>query len=30
LIAAQQHWHKFCCSALPVELIRQNSLARSI
>jgi len=30
LIIAQQPWHKFCCNAPHVELIRQNLLARSI
>jgi hypothetical protein len=30
LIIAQQPWHKFCCNPPHVELIRQNSLARSI
>jgi len=30
LIVAQQPWHKFCCSAPHIELIRQNLLACSI
>jgi len=30
LIITQQPWHKFCCNALHVELMWQNSLACSL